>query len=50
MNPMALLNTDHVPEKTLHIFVYTEVEKGLVPLKIKDHALMLPVLSIFSSL
>lgn len=50
MIPIALLTIEHVPEKALCIFVYIEVEKGLVPLKIKDHALMLPVLSIFSFL
>lgn len=50
MIPTALLTTEHVPEKALHISVYIEVEKGLVPLKIKDHALMLPVLPTFTFL
>lgn len=47
---MTLLTTELVAEKSLYVLIYIEAEKVLVPLEIKDHALMLPVLSIFSFL
>lgn len=45
MIPIVLLTTEHVPEKTLHVFVYIEVKKVSIPLKIKAETLMMAVLS-----
>lgn len=33
---IVLLTTEHIPEKTLHVFAYIEVKKVLIPLKCPD--------------